>query len=111
MRVLIEPLAPGMQHAEKTDLCAQVFGVGRNLQHGLGTGSKQQGIDDLLVVQCQPRQFVRQSEDDMEVADMQQFFLPLGQPAVTGVGEALRAMPVPASNGELSITCLMGSLF
>src|SRR5437870_1820590 len=94
--VLIEPLAPGMQYAEKADLGAQVFEVGCNLQHGLGAGSKQQAIEDLLVVQCEPRQVMRQSEDDMEVADVQQFLLPLGQPAVACVGEALGAVPVPA---------------
>ena len=76
--MMIEPLAPSVQHAEKADLGAEMFGIGGDLQHGLGAGSKQQGIDDLLIVQCQPRQVVRQRKHDMEVADIEQFFLPLG---------------------------------
>src|SRR5215813_11710040 len=96
VRMMIESLAPGMQYAEKANLGAEMVGISRNLQHGLGAGSKQQGINDFLVVQCEPGKLMRQSEDDMEVADVQQLFLSLGQPAVAGVGEALGAVPVPA---------------
>ena len=57
MRVLLQILPPGVQDAEKTDLGAQVLGIGRNLQQSLSAGAKQQVIDGLLVVKHQPGQF------------------------------------------------------
>jgi hypothetical protein len=53
---------------------------------------------------------VGQSEDDMEVRHGQQFGGTRGQPPGTRVALAPGAVPVAARNGELSITCLMGSL-
>jgi len=50
-------------------------------------------------------------EDHVEVADGQDLGLPLGYPLVAGRGLALRTMAVAAGNGELTITCLMGSIF
>ena len=110
MRVQLELLVPGVEDAEEADLCAKTFGVSRNLQQRLRAGAKQESVDDLLVLQCEPRKVVRQSKDDMEITDVQQFLLPFGQPAVAGVGLAFWAMPISTRNGELSITCLMGSL-
>jgi len=34
-----------------------------------------------------------------------------GEPALAGLALALGAMAIAAGNGELTITCLMGSLF
>jgi hypothetical protein len=70
---------------------------------------KQQVEDNLLVLQSQRRQFTRKSEDGVHVSCGQQFPLPRSEPAQAGVALALGAMPVAARNGELSITCLMGS--
>ena len=50
-----------------------------------------------------------QSEYDVEVAHRQHFGLPLGDPPVAGGCLALRTMAIAAGNGELTITCLMGS--
>jgi len=43
--------------------------VGRDLQQRGGTGAEQQVVDDLLVLESQPREFMRNREDHMEVAD------------------------------------------
>jgi hypothetical protein len=45
----------------------------------------------------------------VHVADGQEFLLPRRDPVVAGGGEALGTMPIPAANGELTISCLMES--
>ena len=70
--------------------------IGGDLQQCRGAGAEQEIVNDLLVLQRQPREFMRKREDHMEVADGQQFFAALRQPVVAGVGLALRTMPVAA---------------
>ena len=96
VRMMLEVLAPGVEHAQEADLRAEMLGVGRNLQQSRGAGAEQEVVDDLLVLQSQPRKLVRQGEHDMHVADRQQFFAAFRQPLVASVGLALRAMPVAA---------------
>jgi hypothetical protein len=67
--MMLEVLSPGMQHAEEADLGAEVLGIGGDLEQSGGAGAKQQMIDGLLILQRQPRQFMRQREDHVEVAD------------------------------------------
>jgi hypothetical protein len=50
VRMMLEGLAPGVKHAEETDLRAEMPGVSRNLQQSGGGGAKQQVVDDFLVV-------------------------------------------------------------
>jgi len=50
-------------------LGAEMLYVGRDLQQRGGTGAEQQVVDDLLVLESQPREFMRNREDHMEVAD------------------------------------------
>jgi hypothetical protein len=52
-----------------------------------------------------------QREHDVEVGHGQQCSRTRGQPLGTRVPLALRAVPAAACNGEISITCLMGSFF
>jgi len=54
---------------------------------------------------------MRDAEDEVIVADRQQFLLADAQPLLPGMGLALWAVAIATGNGELSITCLMGSLF
>ena len=91
---MLQILSPGVQNAEETDLRAEVFRIGGDLQQRRGAGAEQKVIDDLLVLQSQPRQFVREREDHMDVADRQQFFVALGEPLVASIGLALRTMPL-----------------
>jgi len=67
MRVSAQILTPGMQDGEESDVGAQVFGVGGHLEKGLRTGAEQEVINDLLVLQRQWRELVRQGEDNMAV--------------------------------------------
>ena len=47
----------------------------------------------------------------MEVADGEQFFLASREPAATSRDLTLGAVPIAATNGELTISCLMESNF
>ena len=71
MRVLLKGLSPGVQHGQETDLGAKMFGICRKLQQRFRAGSKQELIDYLLVPEREPRKVMRQSKDDMEIADVQ----------------------------------------
>src|SRR5579863_8339985 len=98
-----------MQDAEEPNLSTEMFGIGGDLEQSLGAGAKQKAIDFTLVLQRQRSQLMRQCEDNMDVRHGQKVPAARIEPAVTGVGLALRTMPVSTSNGELTITCLMGS--
>ena len=55
VRMMLEILPPGVEHTEETDLGAEMLGIGGNLQQSRGAGVEQEVIDDLLVLQSQPR--------------------------------------------------------
>ncbi len=52
---MLEILSPGMQNTEESDLSAEMFGVGRDLQQRCGTGVEQKIVDDFLVVSAPAR--------------------------------------------------------
>src|SRR5437660_5092324 len=52
VRMKLELLVPGVQHAEEADLSSEMGGIARDLQQGFGAGPEQQTIDDLLVLEC-----------------------------------------------------------
>src|SRR5579863_3268023 len=96
MRVKLEFLIPGVQHAEEADLGAEVFGIACDFQKRLRTGAKQQIVDDLPVLQSQWRQLTRQCEDHVDVARREKFPATRCKPAVASACLALRAVPVAA---------------
>jgi hypothetical protein len=51
MGVKLELLVPGVQHAEETDLSAEMSGSASDFEKGFCTGPEQQTIEDLAVVQ------------------------------------------------------------
>ncbi len=52
MRMQLEFLIPGMEHAEESDLGSEMGGIARDLQQGFCAGPEQQTVDDLLVLEC-----------------------------------------------------------
>ena len=48
--MMLEPLIPGVQHAEETDLGAQVSGIASNFEQGCGAGVKEQVVDHPFVL-------------------------------------------------------------
>src|SRR5258708_489844 len=96
MRMMLQGLAPGVEHTQETDFRSEMFGVAGDLQQSRGAGAEQEIVDDLLVLQSQPRKLMRQGENDMNVADRQQFLAAFGEPFVASVGLALRAVAIAA---------------
>ena len=97
MRVQLEFLVPGVEHAEEADLGPEMGGVARNLQQRFCAGLEEQTIDDLFVLQCQRSKFRWQSEDDVDVGRGQQFTATCGDPAFTRTGLTLGAVPIAAT--------------
>jgi hypothetical protein len=97
VHVVQQFLIPGVQHGGEAELPFQaVLRVTRKFVQVFGHAVKQQRIQDLLVGRQQIVEFVWQREDGVEIADGQQFGLPVGQPRGLGLGLALRAMAVAA---------------
>lgn len=94
MRVLQEILSPSVQDTEKANLGAQMFWICGDLQQSRRTGSKQERVENLLVVKGQRSQFVRKGEDHMHVGNRQQFPTASQEPFISRVGLALWAVAV-----------------
>ena len=92
--MMLEPLVPGMEHAEEADLRAEVAGIASELQQGCGTCLEQQVVDHALVLESEGRELTGQREDEVYVAGGQQFLLPCLEPAHASVRLASGAMPV-----------------
>ena len=71
-------LAPGVQDTEEANLRPKVFRIRGNLQKRCGAGSKQQGVDQLLVVERQRRKCVGNRKDQMQVRNVQKLALTSG---------------------------------
>ena len=109
VRMEQQVLTPTVQHGKEADLSAEMFGIRRNLEQGLGGGVEQKIVEDLLVDQRQTPEMMRDGEDDVTIRDRQQFTLPGSHPTVARPTLTLGAMAIATTNGELTISCLMGS--
>jgi len=109
MRMMLQLLVPGMEHAEETDLSPKMPRIAGDFKQSLCAGVEEQVVGEPLVLQGERSQFPWQSEDGMDIASGQQFPLARLKPAQARVALAPWAMPVSACNGVHSITCLMGS--
>ena len=82
MGMKLQLLIPGMEHAEEADFGAEMAGIAGDFEQGLGAGTEQQAIDDLLVLQGQRGEPTRKGEDDMDVGGGQKFAAARLQPTV-----------------------------
>ena len=73
VRMVGECRSPGVQHGGEPDARAEVLGVDRDGDQGLGGDFEQQVIDDRLVLVGDIGDRSRQGEDDMEIGHRQQF--------------------------------------
>src|SRR5215467_4034186 len=89
-------LSPGVQDAEEANRSTQMLRIGGDLQQGIRAGLEQKSVDFFFVLQSEWGQFMRESENHMEITDWQDFRLPSGDPAVACGGLTLRAVPVSA---------------
>ena len=87
---------PGVQDREKANLRAQVFGIGSDGAQCLGCSLEEDVVDHLLVLVNDRGDFVRNSEDDVEVFAVEKFGLAMFDPLGARQRLALWAMPVSA---------------
>jgi hypothetical protein len=87
-------LAPGVEHAEESNRRPKMLDLRCDLEQRSRARAEEQIVHDLLVLQREPRELVRQREDHMVIADGQQFLLPFSEPLVARVGQALRTVPI-----------------
>src|SRR5258708_6280635 len=97
VRMNFEFLAPGMQHAEEANLCAEVSRMASDFEKGFGTGAEQEIVEDLLVLQNQWRQAAGECEDHVQVAGREQFSSTRSDPAFPCSGLTLRAVAIAAA--------------
>ena len=67
----LQALIPAMEHAEETDLGAEMPRIASDFKQGLSAGMEQQVVDEPLVLQGKRGQFPRQSEHGMDIASGQ----------------------------------------
>jgi hypothetical protein len=71
VRMMEQILTPGMQDRKKSDLCSQVTSIPGYFLQELRSGAEQEPIEDLLVLQCQWGELVRQGEDHVDIGNRQ----------------------------------------
>jgi hypothetical protein len=74
-----------MQYGEETDLCPEVFGISGDLHESFRSGPKNHGIENLLVVQEQRSQYMRDCENQVNVRYGKEFPLTGRQPPFSGI--------------------------
>ena len=70
--MMSQVLRPGVQHGEHADASAQMARVGSDLEQGLGSGPKQQVVEQTLVAECEWCQLLGHGEDHMDIGHRQQ---------------------------------------
>src|SRR5882724_3228054 len=88
----LQGLSPSMQNAEEADLGTEMLGIASHFEQGGGAGFKQQSEENPLVLPDQGDQSMRDAENDVIVADRQQFLLAGAQPLLPGIGLAFRTV-------------------
>src|SRR5260370_6973828 len=86
-----------MQDRKEANVCLQVTRISGYLEQGLRTGAEQEVIEDLLVLQRQWGELVRQSKDNVDIRDGQKFVLTSHNPLVASAALTLRAMAIAAA--------------
>src|SRR5437773_1355231 len=96
MLMLVQLLAPGVEHREAADLRPEMLRVPGDVVEALRDRAKQQTIEQTRVLQRQGPQVVRQGKDDMGVGRLEYLALPGREPRGLGRAMAFGAAPVAA---------------
>src|SRR3954447_15882171 len=111
VRMVLQVLAPGMEHSDEADLGAEMARIGGDRAQCFGRRPEQDGIDRGLVLESDFGGRRRQGEDDVEIRHRQQFGLSFDYPGGARRSLAFRAMPVAARIiGDANETALRAAL-
>ena len=78
--MMMELLAPGVEHGKAPDLCTQMLGVPSDILERLRYGTKEQPVEEAGVLQRQRPKVVREGKTDMAVGGLEEFLLAGGKP-------------------------------
>src|SRR5260370_33668904 len=90
-------VSPGVEPREEFDLRAQVLGIGRNGAQRLADGPGQNVVDDVLILQSNGRDWLRQSEDHMKILGVEKLRSTIIPPLGASQCLALWSVPIAAS--------------
>jgi hypothetical protein len=108
VRMMMQILAPGVQHGEKADVRSQVLGVMGNGLQCFGCGTKQDAVDRSFVLQGEWADFFWQREDDMEVGHVKEVLLSGFKPTSTSGSLTLRAVSIATGVvGDLLVSAMV----
>lgn len=108
MRMMVQVLAPGVQHGEEANLGAEVLGIGGDGAQGLGGGAEEKAVDERLVLVGNGGNVTRQREDDVEVLCIEELGAAILQPLRASQRLAARTMPVAAAvEGDAPVAALI----
>src|SRR5215831_807202 len=94
MGMMVQGLAPGMQHREEADVRAEMPRIACHRQEGLGHGLEQTHIQGARVLQHQWAQGMRQREHHMEVGNLEEVRFAGREPRRLRAALTLGAMPI-----------------
>ena len=75
MRMEEQVLSPTVKYGEKANLGAQMFGIGSDGGQGRGSGSKENAVDEILVLVGDGSNLLGYREDDVEIVSLENFGL------------------------------------
>jgi len=99
-----------MEDGEETNFGAQMLGIGGDSAQGLGSGAEQNAVDHFLILVGDGGNLFRQRKDHVKILGVEKFGATIFKPFRAGESLTFRAVAVRTSNGDLSITCVMGSI-
>ena len=94
VRMMMQVLAPGVEHGHEADLGSRMLGVRGDRAQSLGRRLEENAVDDRLVLEGDLGDRRGHGEDDVAILRRQQFGLPLGEPLGARQALTLRTMSV-----------------
>ena len=94
--MVVQLLAPGMQHSEAPNLRAEMLGLLGDVVECLGDGAKEQPIEQARILERQGCEVVREGKDHMDVGCVEHLALPSREPDGLGGAMAFGAAAMPA---------------
>src|SRR6478736_208473 len=88
--------SPCVEHREESDLRAQMLGIGRDGAQGLAGRPEQNIVDDVLILKGNGCDWLRHSEDHMEILGVEKLGSTIIQPLAASQRLAFWAVAIPA---------------
>src|SRR5258708_12234229 len=94
MGMVDKSLSPCVEHGEESDLRPQMLGIGRNGAQCLAGRPEQDVVDDVLILKGNGCDWLRHSEDHMEILGVEKLGSPIIHPLDPPHRLAFSAAPI-----------------